>query len=331
MTADMTESAPYCVELRPAVELASLIEDPEVFATISYGHNSAIDPQLPGRIQIALPPIGGEELIEVWRTQLPLQQASFGPVHYQYCDEFLFGSLLIEDTVFPDLARASAFAYQQIHDCLETAGFPALLRMWNYFPHINAEVEGLERYRSFCIGRHQALDEWHFPEEQLPAATAIGTLGEGLLIYFVAGKKPGIQIENPRQVSAFHYPEQYGPKSPTFSRATMMDWQQLYISGTASIVGHETRHHHDSLAQLEETLNNLRIVIEQAHQKNGLGCNSLKDLNLVRLYVRNPGDSEVLRAYLAQQLGEKTQIQVLHGDICRSDLLLEIEAMYAPC
>jgi chorismate lyase / 3-hydroxybenzoate synthase len=327
----MTTSAPYCVELLPAAELVSLRDDPGVFATISYGQTSTIDPQQPGRIQIALPPLEGQELIEVWRTQQALQQASFGPVRYQYCDQFLFGSLLIEDTAFPDLAQASAFAYQQIHDCLEATGFPALLRMWNYFPHINTEVEGLERYRSFCIGRHQALDAWHFPEEQLPAATAIGTLGEGLLIYFVAGKQPGMQIENPRQVSAFHYPEQYGPRSPTFSRATMMDWQQLYISGTASIVGHETRHHHDSLAQLEETLKNLRIVVEQAHQEHALACNSLKDLNLVRLYVRNPEDGKLLHSHLAQQLGGRTRIQILHGDICRSDLLLEIEAMYAPC
>jgi chorismate lyase / 3-hydroxybenzoate synthase len=327
----MTTAAPYCVELRPAAELASLRDDPGVFATIAYGQTTTIDPQWPGRIQIALPPQEGQELIEVWRTQLTLQQDSFGPVRYQYCDQFLFGSLLIEDTAFPDLAQASAYVYQQIHDCLEASGFPALLRMWNYFPRINIEVEGLERYRSFCIGRHQALDEWHFPEEQLPAATAIGTLGEGLLVYFVASKKPGMQIENPRQVSAFHYPEQYGPRSPTFSRATMMDWQQLYISGTASIVGHETRHHHNSIAQLEETLNNLRIVVEQAHQKHGLACNSLKDLNLVRLYVRNPDDSNLLRSHLAQQLGDRPQIQVLHGDICRSDLLLEIEAMYAPC
>lgn len=327
----MTTSAPYCVELRPAAELASLRDDPQVFATITYGQTTEIAPQHPGRIQIALPPLGGQELIEVWRTQLTREQASFGPVQYQYCDQFLFGSLLIEDDEFPDLAQASAFAYQQIHDTLEASGFPALLRMWNYFPRINLEIGGLERYRSFCIGRHQALDAWHFPEEQLPAATAIGTLGQGLLIYFVAGRHPGIQIENPRQISAFHYPEKYGPRSPTFSRATLMDWQQLYISGTASIVGHETRHPNDSIAQLEETLTNLRTVVDRARQEHDLPCRGIQDLSLIRLYVRDPAETPLLLGHLKQQLGSTPQIQLLHGDICRSDLRLEIEAMYAPC
>lgn len=327
----MSNSAPYCVELHPAAEFDSLQQDPQVFAILRYGQTTQIDREHPGLIQIALPPIGSDELIEVWRSAHPLQQAEFGPVRYQFCDQFLFGSLLIEDAADKDLALASSEAYQQIHDALENAGFPGLLRMWNYFPRINLEVEGLERYQAFCVGRHQALEAWHFPNEQLPAATAIGTLGEGLLIYFVASKRPGIQIENPRQVSAFHYPEQYGPKSPTFSRATLTDWSHLYLSGTASIVGHETLHTGNNIAQLDETLANLRIVLERAHDDYALDCHSIKDLNLMRLYVRDPADASSLLEHLQQKLGSSTRIQLLQGDICRSDLLLEIEAMYAPC
>lgn len=327
----MSMTSPYCVELHPAVEFDSLKRDPEVFAILQYGQTTQIDQEHPGLIQIALPPIAGDELIEVWRSAHALQQAEHGPVRYQYCDQFLFGSLLIENASDKTLAQSSAEAYQQIHDALEHAGFPGLLRMWNYFPRINLEVDGLERYRAFCVGRHQALEAWHFPNEQLPAATAIGTLGEGLLIYFVASKKPGIQIENPRQVSAFHYPEQYGPKSPTFSRATLTDWSHLYLSGTASIVGHETLHAGDSLAQLDETLANLRIVLERAHDNYALNCDSIEQLNLLRLYVRDPSDASNLLEHLQQSLDSSTRVQLLQGDICRSDLLIEIEAMYAPC
>jgi len=328
----MQTSVPFCVELLPAGDhVRQQQADNDVFASIRYGQTTAIDPTHSGRIQIALPPLQGQDLVEVWRTSLTLQQAEYGPIRYQYCDQFLFGSLLLEEAAFPDLAHASSYAYQQIRSCLEVSGFPALLRMWNYFPRINLELEGMERYRSFCIGRHQVLGGWHFPQAQLPAATAVGSLGEGLLIYFLAAKKPGMQIENPRQVSAFHYPEQYGPRSPAFSRATMTDWHHLYISGTASIVGHESRHSNDLLAQLEETLNNMRMIIDRAHQKHGLACKTINDLSLLRVYLRHPDDSERLAAELKQRVGGKTQIQMLQGDICRSDLLLEIEAMYTPC
>lgn len=324
--------APFCVELIPADKLDQLLElDPSVFASIHYGQSTAIDPQHPCRIQVALPPLLGQDLVEVWRSSQALQSAEYGPVHYQYSDQFLFGYLLIEDESFPNLEQASTYAYQQIHDCLEASGFPALLRMWNSFPSINLEIAGMERYRSFCVGRHQALDAWHFPEEQLPAATAIGSHEGGLLVYFLAGKKPGIQIENPRQVSAFHYPKQYGPKSPSFSRATMTSWQHLYISGTASIVGHESLHKDDCLAQLQETLRNISLVIDRAHQLHGSACRNINDINLMRVYVRHPEHSEQLHEQLMQQLSTNAQIQVLQGDICRSDLLLEIEAMYSPC
>ncbi len=326
----MSTQAPYCVELHSASEFDALKQDPRNFAIVRYGHTTKVDPEHPGMIQIALPPLG-EHLIEVWRSEQELHRSEFGPVRYQYCDQFLFGSLLLDDAADQDLAHASARAYQHIHDALEQAGFPSLLRMWNYFPRINLEVEGLERYRSFCVGRHQALEAWHFPNEQLPAATAIGTLGEGLLVYFVASKKPGIQIENARQVSAFYYPQQYGPKSPTFSRATLTEWSHLYISGTASIVGHETLHADDPLAQLDETLTNLRIVLDSAQQDHELHCNQVGDLGLMRMYIRDPVNTEALLGHIHERLGSTVRVQLLQGDICRSDLLIEIEAMHAPC
>ena len=328
----MSGSAPFCIELEPASKAEDLLQDPRVFAMVRFTGQSSVDADNPGLIHIAMPPASGEELLEVWRTPHTLQAGHHGLIHYLYCDEFLFGSLFIADQDFDDIADATAHAYQQIHDTLEETGYPALLRMWNYFPRINEESHGLERYRSFCLGRHTALDAWHFPEEQLPAASAIGTLSEGMVIYFVAGKAPGIQIENPRQVSAFHYPPQYGPRSPSFSRATLMqDWGQLYISGTASIVGHETKHLDDPEAQLEETLTNLEAIIEQANKRYELGCNGIQDLKLIRVYLRDPANRKRVTQLLDKRFGHALQYQLVQGDICRTDLMLEIEGMYAQC
>ena len=49
----------------------------------------------------------------------------------------------------------------------------------------------------------------------------------------------GTPVENPRQVSAYRYPREYGPQSPTFARALLPPSPRvpLLLSGTASIDG----------------------------------------------------------------------------------------------
>ncbi|MGH8454900.1 MAG: hypothetical protein ACRESW_10145, partial [Nevskiales bacterium] len=155
----------------------------------------------------------------------------------------------------------------------------------------------------------------------------------GLLVYFIAAREPGLQIENPRQVSAFHYPRQYGPRSPAFSRARLKRWntvQHLYVSGTASVVGHETRHPHAALAQLGEAVRNLEVLLEQAsHAQPALPPGHLSDLALLKLYVRPGVDIEPLQAMLHGLLGAQTPCLLLGGEICRQDLLVELEGLYA--
>ncbi len=79
-----------------------------------------------------------------------------------------------------------------------------------------------------------------------PAATSIGRQDDDrvLQVYWLAGNEPGRALENPRQMSAFHYPRQYGPSAPTFSRA-MQVGGGLLISGTASVRGHASHHPQD--------------------------------------------------------------------------------------
>ena len=134
-------------------------------------------------------------------------------------------------------------------DSLPTLGFSDLFRIWNYFPEINGDRDGLERYQRFCMGRHQAFSE-HYGDYKLalPAASAVGTLSGPFQLYFLAGRQKAIHIENPRQISAYDYPPMYGPKSPSFARATLTSISKssyLFLAGTASIVGHATQHQED--------------------------------------------------------------------------------------
>ena len=326
----MPHQSPFQIEIYPASALKELQQDKQVFAVIRHGQHNNIEIGQPTTLHIAMPTIG-EEQIEVWRSNASLISGQHGQIHFQHSDTFLFGCLLLDKSGTEDIAKTTIDAYRQIHDALEATQFPALLRMWNFFPDINEECNGLERYRAFCLGRHQALDEWHFTEEQLPAASAIGSHNNGLLIYFLASRQAGIQIENPRQVSAFHYPTQYAPKSPSFSRATVKKWgksQHLYISGTASIIGHESKHPGDAIAQLKETLTNIRAVIDQAHSLHGLPCQDISDLSAIRVYIRNSENAENILTHLKDEIGDNCKIIPVIGDVCRSELLLEIEAYF---
>jgi enamine deaminase RidA (YjgF/YER057c/UK114 family) len=135
-------------------------------------------------------------------------------------------------------------------------------------------------------------------------------------------------VENPRQVPAYRYSRTYGPRAPTFSRAALADagggQLALLVSGTASIVGEHTVHHGDVVAQAHETLRNLQAVIESAHH----GCSArytLADLEPT-VYVRHAADAVVVRQVLAQTEPSWREAPCVQADICRADLLVEIEA-----
>ena len=150
-----------------------------------------------------------------------------------------------------------------------------------------------------------------------------------MVIYFLAGKKPGIPVENPRQISAYHYPAEYGPRSPTFSRAMLVGTgrqQKLLISGTASILGHESRHQGDTSAQARETVENIRALLEEA-RRGGFEPSDAERQWFLKIYLNNPTDLPLVRAQVLAEFGTTHQAIYLQADVCRADLLLEIEAV----
>jgi chorismate lyase/3-hydroxybenzoate synthase len=129
-------------------------------------------------------------------------------------------------------------------------------------------------------------------------------------------------------VSAYNYPPEYGVRSPSFSRATVHhegDGMTLFISGTASIVGHQTVHAGDTAAQTRETLVNIQALLEEANRVTGTGGFTL-DALAVKVYVRHPADLSVIQEELRTALGPQARPVYLQADICRRDLAVEIEA-----
>ena len=285
-----------------------------------------------------------DNLCEVWRVAGPKVQLSNGAapqnrVHYRFCDELLFGSITIEeqDTVDPGadcdseaLLRATTSAYREIFAVLQQTEHRHLIRIWNYLPEINREADGDERYRHFNSARQLAFRRsGRAALSTAPAASALGSpAGSPISIYFLAARQPPKMIENPRQTSAYHYPPKFGRHSPMFSRACVLSESagtNLFVSGTASIVGHETIHQGDVAAQTRETMANINALLEEANRVVGSPRYCLDSLKF-KVYVRQPSDLGAIEAALAGSLRPATPVVYLQADVCREDLLVEIEA-----
>ena len=249
---------------------------------------------------------------------------------WQRDGDWLFGVIDVPEDA--GLEAAAGHAYAGLFDALRSTGFTQLLRIWNYLPRINEEGDAMERYKRFNAGRQQAfLDAGERAFEGSPAACAIGCADGPLRVRFLAGRCVVRHVENPRQVSAYRYPQRYGPRAPTFSRAALAEVGEgrlgLFVSGTASIVGHESVHHGDVRAQVRETVTNLQAVLDNARSKSSARW-ALRDVHGV-VYVRHAHDHAAVvdeLARIAPDLGRDASAMIfLHADICRRELDVEIE------
>lgn len=287
-------------------------------------------------LHIPMPILHGDLACEFWLGDTVSAIEQHDNIRYRRSENLLFGVIeLAEDpSDSAPLQHATESAYRQIFALLDELGFSFIYRFWNYMAGINVVSQGLERYRQFNLGRQDAfLACGRNVAGELPAACALGLAQGPLQIAFLAGNLSAQAIENPRQVNACDYPEDYGPRSPTFSRASLLrltEGEILFISGTASIVGHRTLHPDDVVGQTRETLVNLETLLSEANQT--IGQRKFDPSRLVyRIYVRHAADMPAIREELKRLSGKETTAVFLQADICRNDLLLEIEATAFSC
>ena len=300
---------------------------------LAYGPTATIDASL--LAGMALRGLNtGTPLIDGWSAGPVLHSGRHGQAHWRHDGHWMFGAIDCDPAESEgDLTALSQRAYGDIFAALAHTGVPHLVRLWNYLPGINQSQDRLERYRQFNLGRHQAfVQAGRDAQAGSPAACALGTHGGPFAVRFLASRTPALPLENPRQVPAWRYPSEFGPRSPTFSRAVLvptgLDQLTLFISGTASIVGHASVHLGDVAAQTEETLRNLQAVIEVANT-----CGSAKftlDELACTVYVRHAEDFARVRRQFEASVGAGSpaalQARYLEADVCRTELLVEIEA-----
>lgn len=241
-----------------------------------------------------------------------------------------------------DLQQATADLYTGLLDRLGQTPAPHPVRAWNLVPTIHrTERPGQDRYMAFNAGRHAAYRNWFGEDARMaktmPTASAVGCPGRDLIVHLLGHHQPGQAIENPRQVPAFRYSKRFGDLPPSFVRATRLtqvdsaSW--VLVAGTASVVGEVSRHPGDLTAQLNETFRNLATVMLQAandprpinghlssHERE-----ALRGYRTARVYTRRPEDLARISQAVTRTMPNCESIELVRADICRPELLVEIE------
>ncbi len=246
-------------------------------------------------------------------------------------DQYLCASVPLLLLQHLNIEQAAEKAYTMIFQLMTEWDYPFLIRTWNFFNAITDDVySGFNNYQLFCSGRSRAYNQHTLVSQPYPAATVIGTSNDELCIYFIAAKTAGIGIENTKQVSAFQYPSSYSEDPPLFSRALLhrnSQQQLLFISGTASITGHNTQFEGDVSRQTEVCLDNIQQLISTAYTEHQFANISLTDLSQVKVFIKHSQHLDSVQTVIQHSIGISAPVIYLQGDMCRSDLLVEIEAI----
>jgi chorismate lyase/3-hydroxybenzoate synthase len=261
---------------------------------------------------------------EVWSLPGAGGVCQQGNLTYHQADHGVCGVGVL-DVSDKTLQSASESLYRQILDVCE--GFE-IHRFWNFVPGINQRVGELDRYMVFCTGRADAFDTHAEPVagQSLSPASAVGTPGDQLWVMFLAGTDPLTTVENPMQIPAYQYPSRYGPRAPSFARGGLIEARRtLFISGTASIRASESKHSGDVFSQAELALENMGCVAESAGMP-GAGVFDGGCARIVRIYLREPETWPALASLFEERLLHGAeQFNVIQAEICRPELLVEIE------
>ena len=310
--------------------LDAILAGGDVLAVFGFGAAAPALHADPRYLRVNLDPVdAAQPAFEVWRVRARVHARRDGDIAWADGGDYAFGAIEVAESAHAGIEAATEFAYRRLVDAITASTTPHVLRIWNYLDAINLGEGDAERYRRFCVGRASGLAAHGFVDAY-PAATGIG-LRDGrrvLQIYWLAARRAGMALENPRQLSAWRYPRQYGIKAPTFARAMRAPTRnaQVYLSGTAAIVGHASHHHEDLAAQIRETLANIDSVLAAAQIPTEQRLNAGSTL---KVYVRRREDAQAARALLRDALPAGSAAQFLLGDICRSELLIEIDGVHS--
>jgi hypothetical protein len=257
--------------------------------------------------------------------------------------EFYATSSVYNGTIY----ESSGIAFNELFNLLKRFRISAenIVRQWNYIEDIYFHDNMNQNYQDFneLRAKYYSSEKWKYG---YPAATGIGTATGCVGISLIAVKNSEgagiISLMNPNQKDAHSYSGKVligwneDKSTPKFERGKVVinsKNMDIYVSGTASIIGEETIGDNSIALQTKTTINNIFKLIgidnlenqipQQFHSRfNNIDLQ--KSFSNVRVYVKNDSDIESAEIICRESFGNVPMI-FLRADICRANLLVEIE------
>jgi enamine deaminase RidA (YjgF/YER057c/UK114 family) len=209
--------------------------------------------------------------------------------------------------------------FELIEAGLAVAGmdFSHVCRTWFYLDDI------LDWYSDFNNVRNQFFRERQVFDRLVPASTGVGgsnsggtaVVADALAIQPKSAAVTLAAVPSPLQCPALEY-------GSSFSRAvelTLPDQRRLYVSGTASIApGGDTIHVGDVARQVQQTMEVVAAILDSRQ----IGW---EHVTRAIAYFKHAEDAPAFAQYCQAGRLPALPVIVAKNDICRDDLLFEIE------
>lgn len=353
----------YSFENVVALNLFLFARNPEEYEASCEAIKSLLLPELSGEIPIAFlaqPPASGNQVsVEVHY----IEDLSDAKVHSRIAKGFKYrvisnhsGEKLViangiapseTDLTIEEQAEQVFLTMERILD-QEGLAFNQIYRQWNYIENITMvdsdKKSGNQHYQQFNNVRTKYYSKADF-KSGYPAATGIGTLAGGVIVSFYAASTDAVRllsVENPLQRAAFEYTDEvligsseyngFHHCTPKFSRAKLVENQksvQIYISGTAAIRDENTVGLNDVEMQTEITVENIfQLISPDTILPLFPGAAKNIPIEFIRVYIKDKSYYQKVRKVCNRLLPGVSGIYVV-SDVCRDNLLVEIEALAA--
>ena len=211
------------------------------------------------------------------------------------------------------ILKANGLAY---HDTARTWFYLEDILSW--YSEFNQTRTAL--YQGFGLCPGPSDDRWRFPASTGILADSTGGAACTLDVLAVAGSGRGAAtvefLRNPHQQEAFRY-------GSSFSRCAIIRGageDLVEISGTAAIDEQgRSAHLGDIRAQVRCTLGKVAALIQPAGA-------TLRDIRAATIFLKDGKDADATREVLAEMGLERLPAVWVQADVCRDELLFEIDA-----
>ncbi|MDO7926847.1 Rid family hydrolase [Pseudomonas sp. KFB-139] len=289
------------------------------------------------------PPLLGQVQISAWRIE-PSSTTSKVSESKTNGLEWHFSASNLYDVSDTHLLTSYT---RQFYGCLADSkerghSVDDLLRTWIYIGSITHGPHDETRYQIVNAARKDVFRELRLGagegKSRFPASTGIGTQGSSINLGFLScrinatNEYRAVALENRRQTSAFHYPKEESLVAPLFSRAVAIlgaAEAMVFVSGTASIIGVKSIHLSSIEQQTRQTIDNIsnllcaRLLSDYDSYPVTTGLDSIV---CYTVYLKHRDDFAAVRDICESRLPERAIATYVEADVCRSELLVEIEA-----